>query len=310
MYFPILRGRQFELIALRELLQKKLIGKSIFPIIEPVKLSSTLCATLATYRCNNAGIGVVRNPAVGNFSSDLQKVEKAKAKNKLADEFRQQAFTNVLYLNMKRPISIEAIKRSGIEIADCISIFSNKDSLELYLKIFGSSPPNYCLIPDERSIRRRITAHKVILDNKFIKKTRNTDYAIIDDEPFSEDHLFYKDEGYVGFSDYSIVGDDYNKSGFAPYAVAIHIVYFDHDHSLRIHHFVSDSNDDISDQAGKFAEALYKLIKWNQKYRLKTEAMREFERLYQSQQYPGLGSVKKLSIMHHLELMSHYLDGV
>lgn len=42
MYFPYLRGRQFELIALRELLEGKRISEKVIPIIEPVKPSSTL----------------------------------------------------------------------------------------------------------------------------------------------------------------------------------------------------------------------------------------------------------------------------
>ena len=37
MYFPYLRGRQFELIALRELIENDCINSSIIPIIEPVK---------------------------------------------------------------------------------------------------------------------------------------------------------------------------------------------------------------------------------------------------------------------------------
>lgn len=36
MYFPYLRGRQFELIALRELIENNLIGNHIYPVIEPV----------------------------------------------------------------------------------------------------------------------------------------------------------------------------------------------------------------------------------------------------------------------------------
>ncbi|WP_434509785.1 hypothetical protein [Desulfitobacterium sp. AusDCA] len=38
MYFPYLRGGQFELIAIRELIEQSLIGESIIPVIEPVKL--------------------------------------------------------------------------------------------------------------------------------------------------------------------------------------------------------------------------------------------------------------------------------
>ena len=45
MYFPYLRGRQFELIALRELLEGKRISEKVIPIIEPVKPSSTLLKT-------------------------------------------------------------------------------------------------------------------------------------------------------------------------------------------------------------------------------------------------------------------------
>jgi len=94
------------------------------------------------------------------------------------------------------------------------------------------------------------------------------------------------------------------------HAVVIHIVYHDCEGALRIHHFVSDSNDDISDPAGKFEEALGKFHEWNKKYKLDTVGAMTFEKLYEEQQYPGLGTVKKLSIMHHIELMSKYLDGV
>lgn len=144
--------------------------------------------------------------------------------------------------------------------------------------------------------------------DRFNKQDRNNDYIEIDDEPFSEDHLYYLEDGYVGFADYSVVGKEYNETGFAPYAVAIHIVYFDTDDSLRIKHFVSDSNDDISDPARKFQEALSILIEWNEERKLDTVAMKEFEHLFHREAYPGLGTVKKLSIMHHLELIGRYLD--
>ena len=104
--------------------------------------------------------------------------------------------------------------------------------------------------------------------------------------------------------------EEYSETGFAPYAVAIHIVYFDERNILRIAHFVSDSNDDISDPARKFAEAVEKLVKWNKTMKLDTIGIREFEAAYKNKTYPGLGVVKKYSIMHHLELMSKYLDGV
>ena len=56
-----------------------------------------------------------------------------------------------------------------------------------------------------------------------MKAKRNVDYIESPDELFSRNHLVYRKRGYVGFSDYSIVGDAYEESGFAPLAVAIHI---------------------------------------------------------------------------------------
>jgi len=151
----------------------------------------------------------------------------------------------------------------------------------------------------------------VLLEDRFRehKLRRNADYLEKPESIFSEDHLYYKDESYVGFSDYSVVGEEFQEKGFAPYAVAIHIVYFDEEKVLRIKHFTSVSNEDFSDPAGKFGEALEKLFRWyDSMTNIDTYAMREFKRHYNNGTYPGLGTVKKLSIMHHIELVSTYLD--
>lgn len=71
MYFPYLRGRQFELIALRELAEKGVLSSRIMPIIEPVKLSSTLIKTIQAYGVNNKKIAIITNPKVGSFNSPL-----------------------------------------------------------------------------------------------------------------------------------------------------------------------------------------------------------------------------------------------
>ena len=49
MYFPYFRGRQYELIALRELLDNPNYSQNIIPIIEPVKASPTLFNTIEAY---------------------------------------------------------------------------------------------------------------------------------------------------------------------------------------------------------------------------------------------------------------------
>ena len=62
MYFPYLRGRQFELIALRELVEKDVLSGRIMPIIEPVKLSATLVKTIETYGKHNKQLAIITNP--------------------------------------------------------------------------------------------------------------------------------------------------------------------------------------------------------------------------------------------------------
>lgn len=305
MYFPYLRGRQFELIALRELVEKDVLSSKIIPIIEPVKLSSTLVKTIDTYKANSKQLAIITNPKVGDFYSDVKEKKNQKLKERLSTCLRES--DNILFMDLLRPNSKPDIfieKYSN----NMGTICNDKDAVSIYETYFASTDVKFNLIPDESGFRRKIRKNRVILADKFNKQDRNNDYIEVDDEPFSEDHLYYLEDGYVGFADYSVIGKEYNETGFAPYAVAIHIVYFDIDDSLRVKHFVSDSNDDISDPARKFQEALSKLVVWNAEKHLDTVAMKVFEDLYHREAYPGLGTVKKLSIMHHLELIGRYLD--
>ena len=302
MYFPYLRGRQFELIALRELLEKELIDEHIFPIIEPVKLSSTLIKTLTLYKERDANIAVIYNPCVGSL--DNQQLT-GSTENIICNQLNQLSseapILKAYHLSKNLP-EIET------DLENIILIANDRDTSIYYNKIYSKDlEPRYTLMLDESDFRRNIrNKNRVLLSDNFIKKTKNADYNN-GEEFYTRDHLYYKEDGYVGFADFSVVGNDYTESGFAPYAVAIHIVYFDDDDTMRIYHFISDSNEDYSDTTGKFSEALIKLIKWNQKKQLDTFAMREFQRLYDEQSYPGLGTVKKLSIMHHIELVSKFL---
>ncbi len=307
MYFPYLRGRQFELIALRELLHRGLLSKEIIPIVEPIRLSSTLIKTVTSYIERGRMLAVIMNPKVGDFFNDI-KEEKNKRLAELfylTAEKNQEHLLFMHLLNEKENPKDFITKYSG----NMGTICTRKDAIPIYTDFFIGEDTKYNLIPDESGFRRKIRTKRVLLDDKFNKQERNFDYISIADEAFSEDHLYYREDGYVGFADYSIVGKGYKGTGFAPSTVAIHIVYFDIDKSLRIRHFTSDSNDDIKDPAKKFQEALAKLVAWNHEQKLSTYAMRELERLYREEVYPGLGTVKKLSIMHHIELIGNFLDG-
>ncbi|MDD4492950.1 MAG: sce7725 family protein [Eubacteriales bacterium] len=309
MYFPYLRGRQFELIAIRELAEKNKLSKLIIPIIEPVKLSATITSTISACEKSDNRIAVISNPQVGSLYADAKKDKSGKKLDELRTRIiKSSAVINTVLASKYSKSKYDELVSSGVDPEEIIAIFTDRDYISDYEEVFNRQS-KYCVVPYDPSFRR-IRGERIMISDRFavIKKERNNDYAKNEDEFFSDDHLYYAEDGYAGFSDYSIVGQAYQESGFAPYAVAIHIVYFNEKNELRIHHFVSESNDDISDPANKFYEAVSKLVEWNKTIGLHTEGIHAFEEMHSTGAYPGLGVVKKLSIMHHIELMGDYLE--
>lgn len=306
MYFPYLRGRQFELIAIREMIERNLINDKVIPIIEPVKASSTFLKTIEISKEHDKALAIIANPKVGSFIKDISDPKNEKIKEKYYDLLEISGkIIHTRIIDMKFQETMEFITANyNSKMAICL----NNDDIAIFEKYFKGNDFLYNIIPDKTEFRRRIRENRVMIEDHFIKSERNVDYLDKDDF-FSRDHLYYKEDGYVGFSDYSIIGNEYSETGFAPYAVAIHIVYFDEEKSLRVKHFVSDSNDDISDIAGKFKEAMYKLVEWNKTVKLNTYGIRKLVEFYTLESYPGLGTVKKLSVMHHLELVNSFLNG-
>lgn len=303
MYFSYLRGRQYELLALKELAQKNLINGHVIPVVEPIKKSTTFDNTIRAFQQANLPIAVIFNPAVGELGGTDSKV--------ILPSSLKNIIPSIIVQNDAED-SIKSILNRGVEKKNFLAILNERDNLNLYSELFDAEKPKYTLFPEERAIRRTVSSGKIIFEDKFIKQDKNADYLRNEDEFFSDDHLYYKEEGYSGFGDYSIIGNHFDEKGFAPLAVVIHIVYFSDDETLRIHHFVSDSNDGIEDVAGKFYEAVQKLYKWyalqNDK-RLNTNAMSTLLEYAEKGYYPGLPTIKKLSIMHHLELMDKFLEG-
>ena len=303
MYFPILRGRQFELLALRECLEDKVLSKRIIPVIEPVRVSSTYIKTIDTFIKAHHRICVIQNPEVGTWNQEYKKDTSEEVKKKILSQKESEFFVKGWDVNSKT-----IVVNNREEIPHMLFLCKNVDDLIYYDKNISENNPAYMIVPDKNEFRRRVLKNRIVCEDHFNKKARNVDYQKVLDEFFSADHLYYRDDNNIGFSDYSIIGKDYSETGFAPYAVALHIVYFDSEENLRIAHFVSDSNEDISDPAKKFKEAVEKMVHWNQERGIQTKGINLLERAYREGKYPGLGVIKKYTIMHHMELISQYLE--
>lgn len=304
MYLPYLRGKQYELLAIRELIDKDLISNKIFPVIEPIKLSSTLEKTINLAKSKKFKIALIFNPEVGDLKDKKDKIFE-KYSNLLKDDFLFYGY--ITNINMQKDMA--TLKSKNVVGYDQILLtHTKKDFIQEYVDTFSSDTPAYNLIPDQR-MGRKVKDGKILFADHFLIRKRNSDYALEPDEFFSDDHLYYLEEGFVGFSDYSTISSQYFSSGFLPRAVAIHIIYLDGDNVFRVKHFVSDYNDDISDTPRKFYEALEKLVGWKSDSETDTYALRIFQKHFDEQTYPGLGSLKKLSLMHHIELVDQFLKG-
>lgn len=306
MYFPYFRGRQYELIALRELLDNPNYSQNIIPIIEPVKASPTLFNTIEAYIKKNRKLIIIVNPQVGSF--DLERRNKKEFSEKYDQLINSENIQICFLLKDKNQVqNIFTEKKYNKENA--FALFFNHDSSILFEEIKKIYNVNYLFVSESSVVRRNSVANRILLRDRFNKCERNSDYGKNIDEFFSEDHLYYYEDGFYGFGDYSTIGDEYVESGFVPYAVAIHMVYFDKDKSLRIHHFVSDDNNSREDTPGKFGQAIKKLCNFDVLKQYKTSAYKELISFMEAGKYPGLGTVKRISIMHHMELISLFLDG-
>lgn len=320
MYFPYLRGRQNELLCLRELLDAGKLSSKVIPIIEPVKFSSTLFSTLTKFIEMGHQVIVIRNPEVGSFrkeSGDMIKNiekesdEKKKEKIRKTLEGYKEVWNNPqiqkAYLVDDDVISM--VREKKLDAKDVVMINIKKGNYRYYEEYGEEIIGKYTVVPKGGDFEDIIEDDIIILEDSYRKAKRNIDYIENPDELFSRNHIVYKKRGFVGFSDFSMVGNDFDESGFVPLAIAIHIMYFGNRDELKIHHFVSESNESISDPARKFEEAMNKLVNWeNFDIIPKTIGLDNLIECYNIGKFPGLGVIKKYSLMHHIQMMGEYLE--
>jgi len=305
MYFPYLRCKQFELLALKEI-SSLITAEFVSPVLEPVKKSTgAFERSLQAMTDHNINFTVIINPIHGEFAGNSDGIIQM-INNQLPGYFNFQfgiiinQVTNIDYvdsllhdLNFRRPY---ALMHAG-RVNDIDALREWCAEKEIKYNLYGE---NFAV----RRYRGIITPDtKILLDDKFKPQPKNADYLNTTDEFFSDDHLYYTDDGFTGFGDFLTIGDDYTEAGWLPYAIAVHLTYKKPNNEIWIRHFVSDSNSDTTDVAGKFGEALEKLIGFINAENITTQAANEFRTLHKDGHYPGLGSIKKLSIMHHIELV-------
>ena len=309
MYYPLLRARQFELIALRELAIEGITKDYITPILEPVKESqNNLNLACKVFQQQEQLAYLIVNPTVGELAGD--------------DDFFLEYIAN-----HAEGILIPAFhyRNNANYIRQCIDDFNLSNCMIICQNDVSADDQDFANLVQQEEISsinvedpgrnrtldrflRGLNKNYIRLDNFFEKQARNSDFLNIEEHRFSEEHLYYEDEGFRGFSDFTVLPSEYTDGGSTPRAVAIHLTYLNGQNQIWIRHFTSDSNDSIANVQGKFAEAALKAVTYCRENHLTNSAIQELENYFEDEHYPGLGVTKKISIKNHILIVQEYLS--
>ncbi len=310
MYHPYFRGKQYELIAIRES-ANVLATAGFVPIIEPVREQKAGLKKALDSICDaNGSAIVVANPQIGDLAESGDSIVSFVRSEYAADDSIR--FGLIVTDGQTLDQVKSSFKEYGDFSKDLIHFgFSDPKSLSDYAVEESVSvhvfPEGYSGKLYQRNFKKN--GSRILLRDGF-EQRRNRDHPDAA-EFFSDLHVTYDEEGMDGFGDYLIVGDEYRESGGPAYTIAIHLTFIDsqQEDAMFIRHFKSDRQDTPKDPAGKFAEALAKLIghiNGNDSHFYETSALQEFRQLHDSAHYPGLGYVKKLAMKHHIETLAIY----
>lgn len=300
MYYPYLRSKQNEMLALRAIADSKTDYSNVFPIIEPIKeFSPTMKKTMEALTTAAIPYAVV----VNSFQSSLEVAH---------EELPQGAYLPAFLCDGNLGEILSSIDKSGNE--EVMLIFKNSINTEDSNLDFLIEHKAVKYIVGElgRSLKKRIKllGKKVIhLEDAFRAMPSNALYADRMDEKYSEEHAFFSEEGYDGFADFCVLPKDMPDGGMTPTTLAIHLTYKRNEDEIWVKHFLSDNRFGRENIQGKFGEAAKHVKEFYNQHPeyLRTQAVQMLIQNFDEAHYPGLGTLKKYSIWNHLELVNSLL---
>lgn len=316
MYYCYLRAKRNELLAIRDCAEK-IKSANISIILEPVRNNPqelVTCFNSILDSNNSKKLIYILNPIVGHLSNNhFDIIEQA---NKIIKQF------------------------SNITLGIIVDQRTDYSQVEYWMKLFSEN--NFSLIhfgemPDYNDTINRIndtpriisnifyhgrvsdnyinlfTAHKILLEDCFNRLNRNYDYQHNIVEFFSDRHLNYQTYGFQGFANFSTIGDYYAEGGSQPYTTAFHLTFNSTTNSvINIQHCLSAPRtyrEPISILNEELLEDIYNMINQNPSLLTWSSACTELVQYYKSNNYSySLGTLKRLSVRHHFELMAYLKD--
>jgi len=311
MYVPYLRGKQFELLALKELANHLQQTPDILPIIEPVRArGEALVRCLDALAMADVRVTVVLNPSVGELASGDDGGPQSVVERLEACQFPESIRLGVQVRAGLDPQGILAALNGSPLAASPIDLIHHDFSGTSGIHDLVSPETHHLL--REKAVARRyrppLDGLQVKFEDRFPAQRSNLDYVEVPASMFTDDNVYFREDGYAGWGDYATIGDVFTEGGSSPRAVAIHLTYLNPDDgAIWIRHFCSSSNEDTADTPGKFGEAVSKLVDFCDVHGLSNPAIAAFRSYHNNSSYPGLGMVKKLSIQNHIYVATEAL---
>lgn len=285
MYYPYFRGKQFDLLALKTLIEEERLSKKIIPIIEPVKNSPTLKKFLALTQTKNHFIFIIENPQAGDF-------------------LKEEGYTELQELDMPKAAIIDQSLETMALVPELLVVFESSPVLMSDWQVSTSK----VLVHEEFRLLQKIQGELILSEDPFTRLPRTSFYLEKEDELFSNTHLTFHKKGFIGFSDFSIDSRIYYDQSYPSPILSLHLVYFEGG-NLRIHHFLSE--EELPSQKQKFMDLMNKITSFGIDKLCGEQPTLGLQLLLENQaqdKFPGMGVMRKAAVMHHMELMSRYLD--
>ena len=302
-YFPFLRGKQNEMIALRDLAEGIVANGNVIPILEVVNANQTTLISIDRFIQTSMPFLFICNPVHGDFSNDADGLITNVISRGLAD---YDNWIPALYVNeVTTPQEVDSFTAQYEEQGRAL-IYRGRPQSAVRSRIEASGVSWHVFLVNRVEtgyIESIPIDNRVLIVDSFRRRSRNVDYP--DEEFFTDLNTVAGNSRGVAFGDFSIVGDYYTETGGPANAVALHHIHFTEDsNSLSIHHFKSDRVETPVDTSGKIIEAVDNVVAALDSLQPNdTEACNEYRAMSTSQISHGLGYLKRLAVKHHLEVI-------
>lgn len=306
MYFPYMRGKQFELATLVNV-NVGVYQQNTIPILEPVASPTGVYRGLYNRLATQSiPLILVMNPfhpqnrltvaqVQGIVDRELAAHPSLTLGYLIDQRFSLAGLT--FFLNSNPNTNKAVIFRYNPLNADLIAI----------QRALGAQPVEYIVFDDKKTnagTRNAFNTHpqRVLMTDGFQRQERNSDYPAA--SAYESNHRTWRTDGWYGVGDYLTVGDYFQAGGGQVYVVALHLTV-NTPNGVEVLHFCSTINANTQGQAAqKFAEANASLVNSPHVTPLTSSGLTLFRNWYTTNHNPQLGAAKQASLMHHMELIS------